>query len=65
MDDKLQDLLIAETMKAYRDGYQAGFRAGLDEGKHEMITAVLAIIHADDEEKASNPLKDFGRDGIS
>lgn len=48
MDDKLQELLISETMKAYRDGYQAGFRAGLDEGKHEMITAVMAIIHADD-----------------
>lgn len=48
MDDKLQELLIAETTKAYRDGYQAGYKDGVDQGKMEMIKAVMAIIHADD-----------------
>ena len=48
--EELKDKLITETIKAYRDGYQAGFHTGLEEGKREMIAAVLAIIHTGDME---------------
>ena len=47
MDD-IKDTLVAETIKAYKDGYKAGFEEGVKVGQAELAKATLAIILGDD-----------------
>ena len=56
LNDNLKDLLLSETFKAYKDGYDAGFREGVKVGQAELAKAALAIIHGGDLPKDTEAL---------
>ena len=56
MDD-VKDTLVAETIKAYKDGYRAGYADGVVQGKSDMVKAVMAIISAEEADKFGSILE--------